>query len=439
MNFTIVDRRKNGKNKSSSNRQRFIRRVKSRVREAVKKSITSGNIRDIISPGDQNVNIPTKDINEPHFTHSSDSGELERILPGNKKYVPGDRIPKPPPQDGKGGNGSSGGGEQNDDFEFAITHDEYMDVFFEDLELPDLVKKGLAQTEEIKVKRAGFAVDGNPSKLNYVRSLRQSVGRRAALRTPKKRKLRELETELSELYEFIENNKDENGNLITECEEQQLRIIQIEHEIAVLKKKIKAVPFIDSIDLRYNRFEIVRTPITQAVMFCVMDVSGSMGEYEKDLAKRFFMLLYLFLHRNYKYVDVVFVKHHTAAFEVDEENFFYSRESGGTMVSSATTLVKNIIEERYDPSKWNIYVCQASDGDNDVDDCQQVVETLIKDILPVSQYYAYVQVNNPDNIMSQVYQHYLLGEHENFAMAIIEEPSDIYPVFHNLFEKDTSK
>lgn len=427
MSFQIIDRRKNGKNKSSSNRQRFLRRVKDKVREAVKRSIADGNIRDIASPDGQDVNISSRDISEPHIVHSSDTGVFEGVLPGNREYVAGDTIPKPPSSRGGRGNQQGGDDEQEDDFQFMITREEYMNIFFEDLELPDLVKKGLAQVEETKIKRAGFAVDGNPSKLNYVRSLRQSVGRRAALRNPKKRALKEAEERLTEL---------ETQYATAPSEELRDKIEALKKQIEGLKRKIKAVPFIDTIDLRYNRFEVVHVPITQAVMFCVMDVSGSMGEYEKDLAKRFFMLLYLFLHRNYEHIDVVFVKHHTKAFEVDEENFFYSRESGGTTVSSATDLVVDIIDERYDPSKWNIYICQASDGDNDVDDSIDVVATLKDDILPISQYYAYVQVNNPDNTMSRIYNHSLVGKFPNFAMAIIEEPSDIFPVFRKLFEKE---
>lgn len=428
MKFVIVDRRKNGKNKSSANRQKFLRRVRDKIRETVKRNITDNSIEDITNTDEQNITISSKDISEPRIIYSDSKGVYEGVLPGNKDFVPGDLIPKPRQQSGRGsGSGHDGGdSEQEDDFQFMVSYDEYMDVFFEDLKLPDLVKKDLSQIEEVKNKRAGFSVDGTPSKLNYVRSLKQSVGRRAALRNPKKKQLKQAEELLSQLEEQYQQQPSEQ--LAEEIQKLKLKI-------EGLKRKIKAIPFIDTIDLRYNRFEQVNIPSSQAVMFCIMDVSGSMGEYEKDLAKRFFMLLYLFLHRNYKHIDVVFVKHHTEAYEVDEDDFFYSRETGGTRVSSATTLVSEIIQERYDPSKWNIYVCQASDGDNDAEDCSTVVRTLKEQILPVSQYYAYVQVNNPDNIMSRIYQRDIVGKYHNFAMTIIEDPSDIFPVFRKLFEK----
>ena len=108
-------------------------------------------------------------------------------------------------------------------------------------------------------------------------------------------------------------------------------------------------------------------------MFCLMDVSGSMDEERKDIAKRFFILLYLFLTRNYERIEVVFIRHHTIAKEVDEDEFFHSRESGGTVVSSALKLMQEIIRERYPLTEWNIYAAQASDGDNWDDDSSSAI------------------------------------------------------------------
>ena len=102
-----------------------------------------------------------------------------------------------------------------------------------------------------------------------------------------------------------------------------------------MRRRWREIPFLDPIDVRFNRFEAVPKPITQAVMFCLMDVSGSMSEEMKDLAKRFFMLLYLFIQRRYRHVEIVFIRHTHHAEEVDEDTFFYSRETGGTVVSTA--------------------------------------------------------------------------------------------------------
>src|SRR6201999_4579071 len=131
-----------------------------------------------------------------------------------------------------------------------------------------------------------------------------------------------------------------------------------------LQEKTRRIPFIDPIDIRYRRFENVPKAVAQAVMFCLMDVSGSMSEHMKDLAKRFYMLLYIFLTRRYRHVEIVFIRHTDRAEEVDEETFFHSPATGGTVVSSALEAMRRIVELRYRPQDWNIYAAQASDGDN---------------------------------------------------------------------------
>src|SRR5256885_5933521 len=139
------------------------------------------------------------------------------------------------------------------------------------------------------------------------------------------------------------------------------------------------VAFLDPIDLRFRNRTRVPAPISQAVMFCVMDVSGSMDQDRKDLAKRFFILLYLFLTRHYEKIDIVFIRHHTQAAEVSEDEFFHSQESGGTVVSSALVLLDQIIRARYPSGDWNIYVAQASDGDNFGDDGSNCRNLLVED------------------------------------------------------------
>lgn len=174
-------------------------------------------------------------------------------------------------------------------------------------------------------------------------------------------------------------------------------------------------------------------------MFCLMDVSGSMDRATKDMAKRFYILLYLFLSRTYKNVDVVYIRHHTQAKEVDEHEFFYSQETGGTIVSSALKLMDEVVKERYDPAQWNIYAAQASDGDNWADDSPLCHELLAKKILPVVRYYSYIEITRrAHQTLWREYEH-LQSTFENFAMQHIRDPEDIYPVFRELFHKQTSK
>ena len=168
--------------------------------------------------------------------------------------------------------------------------------------------------------------------------------------------------------------------------------VELLAEIEALKAKAKRIPFIDPIDIRYRRFDTVQKPIAQAVMFCLMDVSGSMTEHMKDLAKRFYMLLYVFLNRRYRHVEIVFIRHTDRAEEVDEETFFHDPASGGTMVSSALQAMSDIVRSRFRPADWNIYAAQASDGDNSIADSATDRAAADGNILPVRQFFAYLEV-----------------------------------------------
>jgi uncharacterized sporulation protein YeaH/YhbH (DUF444 family) len=182
-------------------------------------------------------------------------------------------------------------------------------------------------------------------------------------------------------------------------------------------------------------------------MFCLMDVSGSMTEHMKDLAKRFYILLYIFLKRRYKNVEVVFIRHTHEASEVDEDTFFNSPETGGTVVSTALEEMAKVVAERYDPDAWNIYAAQASDGDNTASDNERTAGLLTNGILPICQYYAYLEVGRdaehfPPGFIrrdSDLWQTYtsLIKNGAPMAMRKVGHRRDIYPVFRELFAKKT--
>ena len=416
----IIDRRFDSKNKSAVNRQRFMRRFKGQIREAVADAIAGRSIKDL--DNGESVSIPSKDLSEPQFHHGK-GGIWETVFTGNDQFSSGDQINRP---QGGGGGGSGKGkaskdGEGEDDFVFNLSREEFLDVFFDDLALPNLVKTQLARIQEYKNQRAGFANDGTPANINVVRSLRGALGRRLALASPYQGRLRELQKQIAELLETRPEDDPE--------------IIRLKDEIGILRAKIEAIPFIDSFDLRYNNRIKIPKPTTQAVMFCIMDVSGSMDEGKKATAKRFFMLLYLFLTRTYEHIEVVFIRHHTVAKEVNEEDFFHSRESGGTVVSSAIELMKEILHQRYLNGAWNVYGAQASDGDNWENDSPHCRELLSTAILPFLQYFAYIEITpgEPQNLWREYEK--LVGAHANFAMQHIEGLPDIYPVFRELFKK----
>lgn len=417
----LIDRRQNAGKKSIINRQRFLRRYKKQIKRAVSEAMGKRSITDI-DQGEE-ITIPARDISEPRFSRSQ-GGRVERVLPGNDDFVAGERIKRPNSASPNGpGNQASNEGEGEDNFVFQLSREEFLELYFEELELPDLVKKELARITTYKTVRAGVTCTGIPANINIVRSMRQATCRRVALSARHKHRLRELEDELAQLQKKSPQKK--------------VNLLRLQRDIDFLKKKIKAVPFIDDFDLRYNYRIRLPAPATQAVMFCIMDVSGSMDEAKKDIAKRFFILLYLFLTKNYEKIELVFIRHHTSAKEVNEEEFFYSRETGGTVVSSALELLSHIIETRYPSTVWNIYAAQASDGDNWNADSPYCKELLQEKVMPLLQYFAYIEIM-PRHHQSlwEVYQQ-IQASYPNFAMENIDHAADIYPVFRELFKRKT--
>src|SRR6201995_819235 len=363
----IVDRRLNPGSKSLENRQRFLRRAKALVRGAVRKSSESRDIKDVLEGGE--VSIPLDGMNEPRFRR--EGGTRDMVLPGNKKFVEGDILPRS--GDGSGRKSAPGQGDSEDAFRFVLSKEEFVNLFLDDLELPDLAKRKFAEAESEGLQRAGYATSGSPANISISRTVARAMARRVALRRPRPELIAQLEAELEE-----EVDEDRRAELLAEIE--------------ALKAKAKRIPFIDPIDIRYRRFETVPKPIAQAVMFCLMDGSGSMSEHMKDLAKRFYMLLYVFLTRRYRHVEIVFIRHTDRAEEVDEQTFFYGPASGGTLVSSALQCMSDIVRTRFRPSDWNIYAAQASDGDNATSDSEAVARLLVDSILPASQFFAYLEV-----------------------------------------------
>lgn len=414
----LVDRRLSGKNRSAVNRQRFLRRFKGQIRKAVTEAVSGRGVADL--ERGEKISIPTKDLSEPIFHHGP-GGRRAGIHPGNKEFVTGDRVDRPQGGSGGGGGNASPDGEGMDEFVFELSKEEFMEYFFQDLALPDLVKKQLAAVPEVKRARAGFVSQGNPSNLHVVRSMKQAIGRRLAMASGPREALREAEEALEALIA-------QGRGASAEADE-------LREEIAELKARVAAVPFIDTWDLRYANRVDQPTPSSQAVMFCLLDVSGSMDEGRKNIAKRFFMLLYLFLTKSYERIDLVFIRHHTVAKEVGEDDFFSARESGGTVVSSALELMREILLERYPSSAWNIYAAQASDGDNWDQDSVRCRELLTQSILPMLQYYAYVEIEaeEPQSLWREYAQ--IQAVSKRFAMQRILTLEDIYPVFRELFRK----
>ncbi len=408
----IIDRRLNDRNKSATNRERFIRRYKAHVQRAVTDMVAERSIRDMERGGE--VKIPAKDIAEPSFRHGA-GGDREYVHPGNKKFMPGDRLPRPQGGQGQGKGGEGEGGDGEDSFAFTLSKEEFMQLFFDDLELPRLARTAMGEIRQSRMQRAGYTSNGSPTNLSVTRSLRNALGRRIALTAASRRELAELQA----------RRDDETAEPASDLDD---RIIELE-------RRIERVPFLEEIDLRFRHRVPVLQPMSQAVMFCLMDVSASMDERKKDFAKRFFTLLYLFLSRKYEKIEVVFVRHTDDAEEVDEQRFFHDPKTGGTVVLTALKLMHEIIEERFPAGAWNIYGAQASDGDAFGADPEKSRGFLQETLLPLVRYYAYIEVPDEHSRFSTLAAAYRRIESERFAMREVREVRDIYPVLRDLFAK----
>lgn len=424
---SIIDRRLS-KGKSAENRKKFLDRVRDSVREAMPTIINQGPLKDI-AKGGGSVQIKRKTIAEPNFRFGK-GGDNEHILPGNKKFVVDDKLKKPEGGDGQGAGNQAGQGEGEDQFVVQITREEFINYLFEDLELPDLIKKELAEVTETQRRNAGFSTTGTPARLSVPRSMKMAHLRKIALKGAAQQEIEHAEKMLDD------PNIDEEARTFWE------------DELVRLRERPSAIPFIDTMDLRFRTVIHEPKPITSATMVCVMDNSGSMGQREKTLARKFFYLLYLFLNRKYEKIELVFIHHTDTSKEVSEEEFFNTRESGGTMVSSALDLLKGMIPSRIDPSKTNVYVCQCSDGDNYSSDNSKCTSLLKNDLLGQVQYWAYIQIDRegsdvsdeagrPDTLWRTY--HDVGGEWPNLVSKHVCEDADIYPVFRKLFEKKDGK
>ncbi|MEL5848341.1 MAG: YeaH/YhbH family protein [Candidatus Igneacidithiobacillus chanchocoensis] len=423
----IIDRRMSG-SRSNANRERLQRRVRERLKETVEKIGRTGAIESL-SQGDKAVVVPANDLYEPSFRRDSSQGPWERVLPGNKTYQRGDEIPKP---EGGGGSGREGApdGEGEDALGIVLSSDEFLDLLFDGLELPNLRRGAGGEISSEVWQRSGFVRDGSPSRMHVARTMRAARARRLALRAGKRRAIEELQEEYESVQAEIAARQAAGRD--TRIEEEHLA--ELEEQIAVLQRKLRAVPFIDEADLRFAHLDRHSQPRSQAVMLCIMDVSGSMGETEKDLAKRFFLLLYLFLKQQYQNVEIIFIKHHSVAQECSEKEFFAAREGGGTLVSPALGLAADIVRTRFPAAEWNVYLAQASDGDNYFAD-NAVVEEIAGELLEVLRAFYYLEVNRDDE--SHLYQVFegLMEAFPQLVCTRAQQREDIYPLFRKLFSK----
>lgn len=405
-----------GKDRSAEDR----RRHRELVDEAIKKNI--GNIiaeESIIGQSrDKKIKIPIKGIKEYQFIYGKNS---PGVGSGDGTEKRGDIIAEDKAGKKGVGDGQAGNQEGEDIYETEVTIDELINYLFEDLNLPDIDKKKLSQLETIQsFRKLGYQLKGIPPRLAKRRSVIEKIKRKQASKRGFEEYSREREKD-SDTYEYIEDadNLQQPDNLDF-------------HDNAGTRR----FPFMEE-DLRYHRVRITHKKDFNAVVICIMDVSGSMDQTKKYIARSFYFLLYQFIRLKYSNVDVAFVAHTTVAKEVNEDEFFHKGESGGTYISSGYEKALEIIEQRYNPASWNIYAFHCSDGDNWTEDNKRAVE-YAKKLCEVCNLFGYGEIvpgyySSGSTIKTEYHKNI---RSKNFAIVTMQKREDVMPGLKKLLEKE---
>jgi uncharacterized sporulation protein YeaH/YhbH (DUF444 family) len=436
--YIFVDRRKTGRGKSIPNRQRLLRRIKDAVRAAKPEDIAAQGIKNMTNgtPAVNPIKVTQDRLHEPTFHYAPSTGNQEVVLIGNDHWQRNDNWPISN-NSGKGGSGSgsgedpgNGNGDGEDDFVVEISRDEYLQVFFEDCELPDLQSTATKDLPHAVPKHAGYQKTGNPGQLSVKRSYKNSLPRRMALTRSAREELLELEEEYKDLLFGFSDSSDIH-----------IRMAEIEARMKELRQKISNTPFFEQMDLRYTNKELVFEKSADAVFIMIMDISGSMDEDKKRMARKFFSLQYAFIHRKYPNTDLVFIAHTEKAQEMTEEEFFSTRKSGGTMVSPAYALAHDIIKERYNANETNLYLSQASDGDNwDSDNVNCIKELEQSGLIDKLRHMSYAQVGESYggysivNLWSTIASLRL----KKISMVKIMNDTAVFDAFRQIYQTKTS-
>lgn len=385
------------------------RRHKELVEESIKKNI--GNIiaqESIIGQSkDKKIKIPIRSIKEYQFIYGKN---VPGVSSGDGNEKKGDKIAEDKAGKDGQGEGQAGNNEGEDIYETEVTIEELINYLFDDLNLPDIDKKKLAELESVQsTKKIGYQLKGIPPRLAKRRSVIEKIKRKQA----------------------YSRNRAENGSLSPEDNQQDEELSGLQEE-----NEPERFPFMEE-DLRYYRVREDHKKDFNAVVICIMDVSGSMDQTKKYMARSFYFLLYQFILLKYSNVEVVFVAHTTVAKEVNEDEFFHKGESGGTYISSGYEKALEIIEQRYNPLSWNIYAFHCSDGDNWTEDNKKAVESAQK-LCEVCNLFGYGEIatgyyTSSSTIKSE-YQNHV--KNKNFTIVTMSKKEDILPGLKKLLEKE---
>jgi sporulation protein YhbH len=396
-----------GKDRAAEDR----RRHKELVEESIKKNI--GNIiaeESIIGQGmDKKIKIPIRSIKEFHFIYGKNA---PGVGSGDGNEKKGDRIGED--KSGQKGDGKAGNDEGEDIYETEVTIEELINYLFDDLALPNIDRRKLAENEYLRsIRKLGFQRKGIPPRLAKRRSVVEKIKRKQGSKRS--------------LHEFEQTDADRD------------QIDGVNDKTANPESEKERFPFMED-DLRYYRIREDHKKDFNAVVICIMDVSGSMDQTKKYMARSFYFLLYQFIRLKYTNVEITFVAHTTVAKEVTEDEFFHKGESGGTYISSGYEKAMEIIEQRYNPASWNIYAFHCSDGDNWSEDNKRAIEYAQK-LCDVCNLFGYGEIipgyyTSNSTIKSEFLKH--IGG-KNFVIVTMSKKEDILTGLKKLLEKESEQ
>ncbi|MCK4258154.1 MAG: sporulation protein YhbH [Halanaerobiales bacterium] len=372
-----------GKDRSQEDRRRHRELVEDAIKKNIGDIIAEENI--IGQNKEKKIKIPIKGIKEYRFIHGING---QGVSTGTGEEQRGDRITKKQRQLGQGNGDQAGNNEGEDIYETEITIEDLVNYLFENLDLPFMERKKLSQLEtERTFKKSGYKRKGVPPRFAKKRTVVEKIKRKKA---------------------YIRSHEDLDDD--------------------------KRFPFHNE-DIRYYRVKEEQRRESNAVVICIMDTSGSMDQTKKYLARSFYFLLYQFILMKYQNIEIVFIAHSTTAKEVTEDEFFHKGESGGTYISSGYGKALKVIEERYDPSYWNVYCFHCSDGDNWREDNERAVENA-KKLCQICNLFGYGEIKSTNfSVMKSLYTK-SLKEYNNFSLVIISKKEDIWPSFKKMLEND---
>lgn len=377
---------KSTSDRSATDRSRHKKKIEKAIKDGIQHIIADESI--IGKDGKKKILIPVKGIKEFRFIYSDGPQNKQVASAPGKNIKKGQKVGSAKKK--KSGNGGKPGNEPGEEFyEVELTLDELAEYLFDNLELPELERKKFRFITEKKPKWRGHRTQG----------LRNRLSKKLTIKNKIKRKLAAAR----------------NGTYDEESDER--------------------FPFHDD-DLKYKHYKTKPKENSSAVVFFVMDVSGSMSPQKKYLARSFYFLVYQFLRYKYDNIEIVFISHTTEAKEVSEDEFFSRVPSGGTLISPALEMMSEIVEKRYHTSMWNIYGFHCSDGDNwSSDNAKCLAET--KKLIDKCQVYSFCEITPDDEIygsdFSETFNNYKPLVSKKFKLLKIKSSSDIWLSFKKIF------